>query len=399
MELEFYYDVVCPYAWLGALQVQALAARTGARVRWRPVLLGGLLQGTGAPERPAETWSAQRQVLIAQDLLREAARQGVSPVYPPDHPRRTVNAMRLVLSAPEARWPEVSLRLWRAYWEEGLDLSRPAVLAGLAVELGLDPAAPDDPALKAELRRRTDEALALGVFGVPTFRAAGRQWWGQDRLPQVLAALGGPTRHAGWGPPRAPSGGVLRFYHDFASPFSYLAGTQVTALAASRGVEVAWTPLLLGGLFRRIGTPDVPIAAMSAPKQRQMMQDLVDWAAWWDVPFQFPACFPVRTVLPLRVSLVEPRAIAPLYHALWAQGVDIGQPEALAGVLRAAGLDAPALLAQAEDPAVKATLKANGERAEALGVCGVPTVELPDGRLWWGQDRLERVAEALDSAG
>lgn len=389
MELEFYYDVVCPYAWLASRQVEAVAARRGATVRYRPVLLGGLMQALGVPERPAESWSAQRQVRIAEDLAREATRLGVSPAYPPDHPRRTVNALRLLLSAPEARWPALSQRLFEAYWVEGRDLSHRPTLDALAAELGLDPNAPDQPGLKEALRRRTDEALALGVFGVPSFRVGGRLWWGQDRLHLVEAALGGPARHPGW-TPKPTTGQSLGFFHDFASPFSYLASTQIHGVARARGEALRWQPVLLGGLFRDIGTPDVPMAAMSAPRQRWVMQDLFDHAGWWGVPFAFPACFPVRTVLPLRVSLVEPRATAPLYRALWAEGRDIGQAEVVRTVLGEAGLHASAVLDAAEAPEVKAALRANTERAAALGVCGVPTLELPDGALFWGQDRLDR---------
>lgn len=393
MQLDFYYDVVCPYAYLASLQVEAVAERAGATLRWRPMLLGGVFRALGAPQVPAETWNPQKRALGELDQEREAARLGVRLRRPEAHPRRTVDAMRLAAVAPEALRPALSKALFHAYWGEGRDVSDPAVVASVARAHGLpDDAARSDAAREA-LFAATDAAVARGVFGAPSFGVGDRIWWGQDRLHLVEGALGGAMRSPGFAGPAV--GGGLELFHDLSSPFSYLGSTQAPALAAALGVTLTWSPILLGALFRDIGTPNVPMLAMSGARQRYVAQDLQDWAAWWGVPFRFPDTFPLRTVTPLRVSALEPGAIAPMYRAAWADNQDIGQPEVLRGVLDAAGLDGAGLIEASASPAAKDALRASTERARALGVHGVPTFRLDDGRLFWGQDRLTRVAEAL----
>ncbi|MEY3210489.1 MAG: hypothetical protein RIT28_970, partial [Pseudomonadota bacterium] len=160
------------------------------------------------------------------------------------------------------------------------------------------------------------------------------------------------------------------------------------ALAAARGLTIRWRPILLGALFRAIGNPLIPVFAMPPGQQASMFTGLNDWAAYWGVPFNFPACFPVRSVIPMRVSLVAPEANAPLYRALWRHGQDVGQAEVVAAVLRAEGLDAEAILRAAEAQDVKDALRHNTEEAQARGVCGVPTLIRADGARWWGQDLL-----------
>lgn len=398
MELTFLYDVVCPYAWMASVQVEALARRTGANLRWFPVLLGGIFKEIGSAAVPASTWSASKVALGEKDLLRQAERLGLPIAKPDAHPRRTVDAMRLCVAASDEVRPALTADLYRAYWVDGLDVADRQVLATIARRHGLDPAVMNDPAVKQALADNTAFAVSRGAFGVPTFLVGDRLIWGNDRLHRVEAALGGTPRPAV--PPVAPNPRgtppALRFYHDFSSPFSYLASTVVERVAASRGATLEWTPILLGGLFRLIGTPDVPLFAMSEPRRRWFLQDMKESAEERGVPFRFPSTFPVRTVLPLRVSLLEPAATPLLYRALWADDLDIGQAEVLRAVLGEAGFDAAGLIAAAEGEDVKARLRANTEEAAARGVCGVPSFLVDGAYLFWGQDRLDQVEAALD---
>ena len=400
--LDFYYDVVCPYAYLASVRVEAVARRCGARLRWRPILLGGLLRTVGAPDDPNQGIAVAKQQLQREDRERWAAVLGVPLQHPGAHPRRTVDAMRLALAVPDGeRRAALSHDLFAAYWVRGEDVADRRVLAEIAARHGLAPDAFAEPALRVALREATDHAAEAGAFGVPSFVVGDRLWWGQDRLALVEQALGGqaPPLHAA---SKAPEGRPrLTFFHDFASPFSYLASTQVQRIAAERGIAVELAPILLGALFREIGTPDVPLLEMNPAKQAYVRRDLDDWAQWWGVPFRFPQHFPLRSVLPLRVALVDPAATSAIYQAVWVEDRRVDTPEALRPVLEAAGLPADELLTRAVVPANKAALRANTERARALGVCGVPTMLLErDGRsaLLWGQDRLEMLAAMLDGA-
>ena len=398
--LYFYYDIACPYAYMASTRLAVLARRTGAVIAWRPILLGGLYRTIGAPQVPSETWNEAKASLGRRDLQIQAARLGVPLRPPPRHPQRTVEAMRLLVGTAEALRPAVTADLYRAYWVEHRDMTDRAVLAEIARRHGVDPAVIDSPEARQGLFDLTAEAAERGAFGVPTFAAGDRIWWGQDRLPLVEAALRPDDDTAATAPllPMPSEGPPLvdrvRFFHDLSSPFSYLASTQIDALASARGVEVEWVPILLGALFRSIGTPNVPLFAMSEVKRTYMARDLHDWAARWGVPFRFPSTFPIRTVLPLRVCLLAPAAAGPLYRALWVEDRDIGQPEVVRAVLREAGLD-EGLVEATQRPEIKQRLRDNTGLAEAMGVCGVPTVAA-GAELFWGQDRLPTLADALD---
>jgi 2-hydroxychromene-2-carboxylate isomerase len=395
MSLHFYYDIVCPYAYMASTRVAALAARAGVDLVYEPVLLGGLFQHHQSASVPAQTWTPAKQILGLRDIHRSAERLGVPMELNSGHPRRTVKAMRLILATPEAQRTAVADDLFAAYHIHQADITDLAVLTPLAERHGVDIARIEDPAIKEELKERTARAAQAGVFGVPTFRLGDQQWWGADRIHFVESALAG-TRvepEAGQSPASADVASQITFFHDFSSPFSYLASTQIDRVAAPSTVQ--WRPILLGALFKSIGTPNVPLMTMSEAKRRWVFQDLLQWAKWWDVPFQWPTVFPVRTVLPLRVSIQDHRATAPLYRALWADNRDIGQPEVVAGVLTEAGLDSEALIAGAQDPQIKAQLRTNTEDAQAAGVCGVPSFQI-DETVVWGQDRLHFVREMMD---
>ena len=94
---------------------------------------------------------------------------------------------------------------------------------------------------------------------------------------------------------------------------------------------------------------------MSEAKRQWVFKDLIQWAQWWDVPFQWPSVFPVRTVLPLRVALQDQRATAPLYRALWGESRDIGLREVVREVLQDAQLDADGLIEGTQAPQYKTT--------------------------------------------
>jgi 2-hydroxychromene-2-carboxylate isomerase len=404
MRVRFFYDVVCPYAWMAATRIEAVAAEHGASVEWCPVLLGGVFRHHESPDVPAASWAPARAVLGRKDVHRMAALHGLPIRFPDAHPRRTVDAMRLCTAAPPTLRPAVSLALYQAIWVNHEDPADPAVLRRIAQQHGLSVDLIGADATRAALRRATAEAAELGVFGVPTMQvvhpdgSSGSLHWGADRLHFVASELAG--RRIAQTHPVSPEATVtpprrLDFFHDFASPYSYLGATQVEALATASGASIHWRPILLGALFREIGTPIVPLFAMAEAKRRWYAAELDRWATHHGVDFRFPSTFPVRTVLPLRVSLVEPSTIMPLYRALWVDDRDIGDPTVVADVVASLGLDAPAILEAATSPPIKNTLKDNTAAAVAAGVCGVPSFHVDHQHLVWGQDRLPLVSELL----
>ena len=393
MILRFYYDIVCPYAYLASRQIEALAQRTGATLEWHPVLLGGLYRHHETADVPAQRWTQNKVKLGILDLRREANAQDAPFQDNPRHPQRSVTAMRLLTAVPEDKRMSMTKALYAAYWVDNLDINSPDVLGPIAAAHGTSLQEANHPDIKLALRVNTATAAQKGVFGVPTCEVNGRLWWGQDRLHMVEKALGGVPQIE----PKIDNketGTTISFFHDFSSPFSYLASTQIERIAHERGAQVAWKPILLGALFRSIGTPNIPLFEMGKAKQAYMMQDLNDWAEWWGIDFSFPSTFPIRTVLALRVAIIEPATTHHMYRAVWVNGLDIGDPETLKTILNTAGFDGEALIEGTQDPSIKSALRDNTTLAEALGACGVPTSVVAD-HLFWGQDRLHRVAEAL----
>jgi len=179
--LDFWFDYSCPYAYVASTQVEALAARTGATLRWRPMLLGGVFRAVATPQNLAAGLSPQKARLLAVDQQRMAERAGVPLNHPPEHPRRTVAALRATLA--RGNDPALIHAFYRAYWVEGRAIEDEAVVRAIAGE-DVDLEAGREP-----LRQLTDEAIALGVFGAPAYVVGGRLWWGQDRQHFVEAAL------------------------------------------------------------------------------------------------------------------------------------------------------------------------------------------------------------------
>lgn len=192
------------------------------------------------------------------------------------------------------------------------------------------------------------------------------------------------------------------FLYDFVCPYAYLAHTQIEGLAAREGAVLTYCPFLLGGVFRALGTPDVPAAAMSAAKARLNALDMHRWADLFGVPLRMPEGHPRSTVLALRAALAAPdlpRASKALFNAYWAQGRDLSLSDVVRDALDGAGLDGAALVAHAEAPEIKQELRARTDAAVEAGVFGAPTflVTGPAGgpHLIWGQDRLHFVEQVL----
>jgi 2-hydroxychromene-2-carboxylate isomerase len=408
--VDYFFDLSCPYAYLGSEVIEAVCARHGATLAWRPMLLGGVFRAIGAGDGPMATQSPARAAHTVRDVRRWSAARGVPLAFAAAHPMRTVRALRVLLGLPEPAWPAAIHALYRAYWRDQADLTRDTVIVDALRAAGIDPtaavAAADAPDARDELRRRTDDAVRRGVFGAPAmFVTTARgtvMLWGQDRIDWVEAVLGGwdpdaaPRVAEAAARPAAPTGRVVEFWFDLSSPFAYLGSTQIERVAAEAGATVRWRPLLLGGLFRQLGTPDVPLLAMPEPKRRYVTAEMGRWARWWGVPFGMTSRFPLRTVTPLRLIVAAgcaPALIHRLFRAVWVEDLDLADLATLRRLTAEAGVD-PAAVDRTADPGVKQALIALTAEAHQRGVFGVPTCAVGD-ELYWGQDRLEQVAAAL----
>ncbi len=187
--LEYFFDFTSPYSYLASTQVEAVAARAGATVRWRPFVLGGVFKATGN-RSPIETPAKGRHMLV--DLDRWARRYGVPLVFPATFPIPSVLALRCALAAgAQGRLVPFSQAVFRAAWAERRDIASAEVLAELGARVGLDGEAlvAAAPAQKEALARQTGEAVERGAFGAPALFVGEELFVGNDRLDFAEAAL------------------------------------------------------------------------------------------------------------------------------------------------------------------------------------------------------------------
>lgn len=383
------------------------------------MLLGGVFRGIGAGDGPMATLSPPKARHNAADMHRWAEVIGAPFQLPDAHPMRTVRALRVLLGLPRREWPAAIHALYAAYWQRAEDITQDAVIRAALASASIDLASldrafatADSDAIKNELRARTDEAIALGIFGAPAWifrREEGPLLlWGQDRIEWVEAVLDGwdPDRQPPPGGARSitapPSTKTLDVYFDVSSPFAYLGLTQLPALARTSGVTPRLVPILLGALFKDLHQANVPWFAMPIAKQRYVGVEMARWARWWGQPFVFPSKFPQRTVNAQRLAILAAdqsfddgvRLATALGRAMWAEQRDLEDTATLAQILDETGMPR-SWIERTSEPAIKARLAENTAAAQAAGVFGVPTFVVDGTHLFWGQDRLGLVARAL----
>jgi 2-hydroxychromene-2-carboxylate isomerase len=188
--IEFYFDFSSPYGYLGAQRIDALAAKHGRTVDWRPMLLGAVFKQIGTAPLVAIPLKGDYST---NDMKRSARFHGIANFrIPSKFPISTLAAARIVLwqkAIDPARATRIAKALFRAYWVDDLDISAPENAVAVAAKEGVDAAAAraaiDDPAIKETLKREVDGAIARGVFGSPYVFVDGEPFWGLDRFDQI----------------------------------------------------------------------------------------------------------------------------------------------------------------------------------------------------------------------
>ena len=183
---------------------------------------------------------------------------------------------------------------------------------------------------------------------------------------------------------------TIEFFWDPASSYTYLATTQIEALARRTGATIQWRPFLLGKVFEACGNR---MPASVPAKAKHLFSDMRRWSVHYGIPLSMPKVFPVNSVLALRAGIAAANQgkaaefATGIARAYWGEGLDISQPEVVGKVIAAAGLDPAAVLAQTQEQPVKDQLRANTEDAVKRGVFGAPTFFVGE-EMFWGNDRL-----------
>jgi 2-hydroxychromene-2-carboxylate isomerase len=187
--IDFYFDFSSPYGYFASTCIDALAAKYGRSVTWRPILLGAVFKVTGGAPLPMLPLKGDYS---KRDFVRSAAFHGIPFRYPTIFPISTQAPARAFywLDAEDpARAKKLAASLYRAYFVDDINISNPSDTIYIASKEGLDPAkveaAINDPAVKDKLKTEVEQAIARNVFGSPYMVVDGEAFWGMDRMDQL----------------------------------------------------------------------------------------------------------------------------------------------------------------------------------------------------------------------
>jgi 2-hydroxychromene-2-carboxylate isomerase len=192
------------------------------------------------------------------------------------------------------------------------------------------------------------------------------------------------------------------FLFDFGSPNAYLAHRIIPGIEVRTGVKFAYTPILLGGLFKLTGNQAPMLAFAGIPNK--IAYEMLELRRFIErhklTAFKMNPFFPVNTLTLMRMAVaaemdgVLPAYVDATFHHMWEEPKKMDEPAIVAEALAASGLDADRLLARAQEADVKAKLVANTEAAAKRGAFGSPTFFVGDD-IYFGKNTLRDVEEAL----
>jgi len=194
---------------------------------------------------------------------------------------------------------------------------------------------------------------------------------------------------------------MIEFFFDCSSPWTYLAFHNIQPLAKEFGVEISWRPILVGGIFNTVN-PSV-YASRETPvplKARYMKKDLADWARSAGLSIKMPpTVFPVNSVKAMRGCIFLGKDMVPfartVFSTYWSDDKDISRDDVLAGICKGVSVDPQKFFAGIGEQAIKDQLKANTDEVMARGGFGSPTIYVDRTDMYFGNDRMPLIREAL----
>jgi 2-hydroxychromene-2-carboxylate isomerase len=190
--VEFWYEFASTYSYPAAMRVARMADAAGVRVRWRPFLLGPIFGAQGWNDSPFNIYPV-KGAYMWRDLARICAKEAIPLKLPPFRfPQNGLKAARLALAGEQEGWiADFSRAVYVANFGEERDITDDDLLRSLLTRCGADAdkamAAANTPQNKAALKAQTDEAIARGIFGAPSFTVGNELFWGNDRLEDAVA--------------------------------------------------------------------------------------------------------------------------------------------------------------------------------------------------------------------
>lgn len=196
----------------------------------------------------------------------------------------------------------------------------------------------------------------------------------------------------------------VEFFYDLSSPWTRVAFENVQPIIKDAGAEIIWRPFLVGGVFNAVNQSVYAARANPEdPKYRLSFHWLKEWAKLANVPMNFPSEFhPVKSVYAMRACCALENEQEKLltfteaaFNAYFTDARNIDDPAVLAAIADECGLEGAALMMQSGEQEVKDRLRANTDEAIERGAFGSPSIIVNDKRLYFGNDQLPLVAQAL----
>ncbi len=190
----------------------------------------------------------------------------------------------------------------------------------------------------------------------------------------------------------------VEWFYDFGSAYSFLALHRIEAVCEENGATLQWRPFLLGAVFKATGNqPPATIAA----KAVYLLKDLNDWARHYGISWRMPSNFPPNTLTALRGAYVaeEVGVLIPytkrVFQAYWQEDRDIRLPEVLAALAEEVGVPRSVWGERIAAQEIKDRLRTTTDEAIRRGAFGAPTFFLDHDNMFWGNDRIPLLVEAL----
>ena len=190
--IDYYLSVLSPFTYLAGRRLEDIASRHGCRIDYKPVDIVRVFTETGGVPLPKR--APERRAYRLLDMARVAKREGMSINLEPRHfPTDAAPASHLVIAALEAGQDvsDLTSGFLRAVWAEERDIADPTTIRAIAGENGIGYSELEDAARAAgeTYAANTSEAIARGVFGMPSYVYGNEVFWGQDRLDYLDDAL------------------------------------------------------------------------------------------------------------------------------------------------------------------------------------------------------------------
>ena len=194
----------------------------------------------------------------------------------------------------------------------------------------------------------------------------------------------------------------VEFYFDLGSPYSYLAYYRLLQMAERQEIQIVYKPILLGGVFKATGNRspiEIPVKGVYS------ILDMQRWAEYYQIPMQMNPHFPMNTLTLMRiltgVQLLHlekfEQVLKLLFDAMFGTPQNLNEPTVLAEVLKPSGFSVEDIMSMVQSEVVKQKLITETEQAIQRGIFGAPTFFVGD-EMYWGQDRLHFVEQALNKA-